>query len=139
MECKINREYLIQSNNYYTYSDMIWTTLPKDVRFIVLEFCGIIKNRNGKYIGQISKTDVRYSLLQSIQKPKDSLGGKVFTGCCIIELRVEFKKIFDDKKYNFCISRIIANDNHSKCSRMIEFIDKWRNGRRISKGHYDCV
>jgi hypothetical protein len=118
---------------------MIWTTLPKDVSMIILDFCGLVKNRNGKYIGQISKNDVRYSMLQSIPKPKDSLCGQVFTGCCIIELRVEFKKKYDNIEYNFIIIRIFANDNHRKCYQMIEFIDKWRKNKRISKGQHEYV
>ena len=115
------------------------TTLPKEVCLIIFEFCGMVKNRNGKYIGQISKTDVRYPLLQTIPKPKDSLGGKVFTGCCIIELRVNINKTIDNNKYHFIISRIFANDNHRKCYQMIEYIDKWRNSIRISKGLYEYV
>ena len=115
------------------------TTLPKEVCLIILEFCGMVKNRNGAYIGQISKTDVRYILLQTIPKPKDSLGGKVFTGCCIIELRVDIKKTIDNMKYDFCIVRVFSNDNLRKCYHMIEYIDKWRNGRRISKGQYEYV
>jgi len=99
----------------------------------------MVKHRNGVYIGQIAKNDVRYSLLQTIPKPKDSLSGKVYTGCCIIELRVDFKKMIDNIKYHFTICRVFANDNHRKCYQMIEFIDKWRNGRRISKGHYEYV
>jgi len=134
MECKIK---INQLNDSCT--DMIWTTLPKEVRFIVLEFCGIVKNRNGKYISQISKTDVRYSLLQSIPKPKDSLDGKVFAGCCIIDLRVEIKKIIDNIKYHFIIIRLIANDNDRKCYKMIEFIDKWCKNKRISKGQYEYI
>lgn len=115
------------------------TALPKEVCLIILEFCGMVKNRNGAYIGQISKTDVRYPLLQTIPKPKDSLGGKVFTGCCIIVLSVDIKKTIDHMKYDFCIVRVFSNDIHRKCYHMIEYIDKWRNGRRISKGQYEYV
>ncbi len=116
-----------------------FATFPKDVCFIILEFCGMVKNRNGKYISQISKTDVRYSLLQSIPRPKDSLGGKVYTGCCIIELRVDFKKTIDNIEYNFIIIRSFANDNDRKCYQMIEFIYKWRKNKRISKGQYEYI
>ena len=124
-----------QENKPTSYMLMNLATLPKEVRLIILEFCGMVKNRNGTYIGQIAKNDVRYSLLQSIPRPNDSLDGKVYSGCCIMEIN----KIIDNNKYNFIICRIFANDNHRKCYQMIEFIDKWKNGKRISKGHYARV
>jgi hypothetical protein len=116
-----------------------WEYLPKEISLIVLEFCGIVKNRNGKYMSQIAKNDVRYSVLLSIRKPRDSLGGKVYSGCCIIELRVDFKKTFDNIEYYFLISRLIAYDNEGKCCKILEFIDKWRKKKRISKGQYEYV
>ena len=102
----------------------VLVTLPKEVCFIILEFCGMVKNRNGKYIRQISKTDVRYSLLQSIPKPKDSLGGKVFTGCCVIELRVDIKKTIENMNYHFSIVRVFANDSTRKCYQMVHLFQK---------------
>lgn len=107
--------------------------LPKEISLIVLEFCGIVKNRNGKYMSQIAKNDVRYSVLLSIRKPRDSLGGKVYSGCCIIELRVDFKKTIDNIEYYFLISRLIANDNEGKCYKILEFIDKWRKKNAFQK------
>ena len=88
------------------------------------EFCGMVKNRNGKYIRQLSKTDVRYSLLQSIPKPKDSLGGKVCTGLYIIELRVDIKKTIENMNYHFSIVRVFANDSTRKCYQMVHLFQK---------------
>lgn len=119
--------------------DMIWKTLPNEVSFIVLEFCGLVKNRNGKYIYQISKTDVRYSVLQTIPKWKDSHGGKVYIGICIYELRVDIKKTINDIKYHFVIFRTFANDSQSKCTYMTECIYKWKKNTRMSKGIYNYI
>ena len=39
-----------------------------DVLYHILSYTGIIKERNGKYMGQIPKTDKRYKLLRKIQR-----------------------------------------------------------------------
>ena len=42
--------------------------LPSDILQQILVYDGTIKRRNGKYMDQLSKTDARYDLLQSIPK-----------------------------------------------------------------------
>lgn len=47
---------------------MDYSTLPKDIEYNILEYSGIVKNRNGCYMFQIPKDDPRYELLQKIPK-----------------------------------------------------------------------
>ena len=42
--------------------------LPIDIIHHILSYNGILKLRNGKYMGQISKSDKRYELLLSIRR-----------------------------------------------------------------------
>jgi len=44
------------------------TVLSMDNILHILSYTGTIKMRNGKYIGQISKTDERYELLRNISR-----------------------------------------------------------------------
>jgi hypothetical protein len=48
----------------------MYSKLPLDIIYHILSYTGIVKLRNGKYIYQISKTDVRYKILDSIPKHK---------------------------------------------------------------------
>ena len=40
--------------------------LPLDIIYRILEYSGIVKNRNGKYMNQISHHDSRYKILENI-------------------------------------------------------------------------
>lgn len=113
--------------------------IPKDVCLIILEFCGMVKNRNGVYIGQIAKNNVIYSQLQSIPTKKDSFDGKVITGSGILELKVDFIKTIDNIKNHFLIYRVISYGNDRKCHSIIETIVKFRKGKLISRGLHECV
>jgi hypothetical protein len=44
--------------------------LPQDVIHHILSYSDAIKWRNGKYMDKIPKTDIRYSMLTTIPKPR---------------------------------------------------------------------
>ena len=45
-------------------------SLPKEVINIILEYAGLIKYRNGKYMNQIQRDDTRYHIFTTIPKFK---------------------------------------------------------------------
>lgn len=47
---------------------MLFSYLPTDIIHHILSYNETLKYRNGKYIGQISKTDERYELLLIISR-----------------------------------------------------------------------
>jgi hypothetical protein len=47
---------------------MLFSSLPIDIIHHILSYNEIVKHRNGKYMGQISKSDKRYELLLKIPR-----------------------------------------------------------------------
>jgi hypothetical protein len=53
--------------------DQLAAILPTDIVHHIVGYTGKLKLRNGKYMGQISKSDPRYVQLNTIPKPLDSI------------------------------------------------------------------
>lgn len=49
---------------------MIFSMLPLELRYYIIEYVGIMKLRNGKYMNQITKDDPRYIMLDTRPEPK---------------------------------------------------------------------
>ena len=47
---------------------MLFSSLPMDIIHHILSYNEVVKLRNGKYMGQIPKTDERYELLLKIRR-----------------------------------------------------------------------
>ena len=58
---------------------MLFSSLPIDIIHYILSYNETLKLRHGKYMGQISQTDARYNLLQSIPKMVLKQSGVPFT------------------------------------------------------------
>ena len=52
----------------YNILAMSFSSLPIDIVDHILSYTGVLKNRNGKYMNQLSKTDERYKMLLTIQR-----------------------------------------------------------------------
>ena len=55
-------------SNNNSHMITLWKQIPNDVLENILSYTGVIKQRNGKYMKQILKTDPRYLLLANIHK-----------------------------------------------------------------------
>jgi len=115
---------------------MDWSTLPREVRLVILEYGGMVKNRNGKFMGQIAQDDPRYAVLQSKPPVRVVMGEQGIVGCGMMVMTADFKRTIDDIQYDFTITRSLAIDYGKKCYMMREVIAKWRNMRRVSFGEY---
>ena len=47
---------------------MLFSSFPIDIVHHIVSYTGVLKLRNGKYMGQILPTDTRYELLRNIPK-----------------------------------------------------------------------
>ena len=108
---------------------MLLSSLPIDIVHHVLPYTGILKLRNGKYMGQISPTDERYKLLRNIPK------------MTLIQSGVPFSSP-GDMMYIFCVSftnkdhylDLIVNEYKSRCRRVtVVYRNDLHHGRTIRR------
>jgi hypothetical protein len=85
----------------------LYRSFPDDVLNIIAEFDGRIKNRNGKYICSIPKTDIRYRVLLTIPTFYYGKINNIFY--CIIDLK--------NTKYRYIIYNIIDKIVYSFCKK----------------------
>jgi len=52
------------------YMKKLWQNLPNEVVYLIMEYNGIIKMRNGKYMNQILNVDNSYNLLLDYTRHK---------------------------------------------------------------------
>ena len=111
---------------------MLFSSLPIDIVHHIVSYTGVLKLRNGKYIGQISLTDTRYELLRNIPK-------------LVLRQCGEPLGQYGHMMYIFCVT--MTNTNHylelvviyskTKCFRVIvTYYNKLHIGRtlRYSRG-----
>ena len=70
--------------------------LPIELKKLIFSYIGIYKLRNGVYMKQIEKNDLRYNLLDKIPKPKINITNN--STIIYIELH-EKNKVYDDGWY----------------------------------------
>jgi hypothetical protein len=110
--------------------NIIWKNTPLEIANNVMEFCGIVKYRNGVYMNQISKKDTRYVVLRTIPtKPLDPWDYRF-----IMYTKVRFPKKIE--KYTFVITHIMGNDENKKCRHVMQIFEKYKGKRAIS--HIVC-
>jgi len=95
------------------YIIMSSLSLPIDNVHHILSYTGAIKLRNGKYMGQISPTDERYNLLQTIPKMTLKQSGVPFSSPG--DMMYIYLVQFTHKDHSI---ELIVNEYKSKCRRV---------------------
>jgi hypothetical protein len=109
----------------------IWKELPREVVFIIIEFCGIVKCRNGKYMYQISTDDVRYNLLQQIPNKVIDTDPLPLPNLIITNLMICFTPFDDGTHFKICRKILIGNEQeYNAC---IQVFRKFKGKRFISQ------
>ena len=61
-------------------------TLPTELNYLVLEYAGKVRIRNGKYMNQIPKDDPRYDILKRLPLKKGSYNMIHNQSCWIVDV-----------------------------------------------------
>lgn len=77
-----------------------WSDVPRDVLHIIMEYDGRLRQRSGKYMNQLMKTDARYDVLMKI--PKADVYTYTLTNH---HIATECYIRFPNKKYKLIIHR----------------------------------
>jgi hypothetical protein len=76
-----------------------WKEIPRDIIYLIIEYDGRFKKRNGVYMTQIPTSDVRYNILRTIPRKK-------FHKFCYYEIKISYRYEtyvhFPSKKYYIC-------------------------------------
>ena len=95
--------------------DNLCKNLPKEIIYSILEYGGIIRKRNNKYMWQISKNDMRYKLLDKI--PRMLLWYKCNTSSHTYVIPFKNRMCYLTKCVNYYCD---TNENYEKLS------DTWK-------------
>lgn len=106
--------------------------LPREVVFIIIEFCGIVKCRNCKYMYQISTDDVRYNLLQQIPNKVINTGPNDLPGLRVTNLMVCFTPL-DNGNHFKLLRKIAIGNGNSTYDACIQVFRKFKGKRFISQ------
>ena len=120
-----------ESTSLHSFCKRIWKELPREVVYIIMEFCGIVKYRNGKYMYQISNDDVRYNLLQQIPDKVIDTEPNDLPGLRVTNLMICFTPL--DNGNHFKLLRKIAIANEQQYDACIQVFRKFKCKRFISQ------
>jgi hypothetical protein len=96
---------------------MLFSSLPTDIIHNILSYNGTLKLRNGKYMGQISKSDKRYELLLKISR-------KIYKICTNYAYFVKVNEFLKITIYLFLYSRPHEYDYKFRGRKVITYLPK---------------
>jgi hypothetical protein len=96
---------------------MLFSSLPTDIIHHILSYNGALKLRNGKYMGQISKSDKRYELLLKISR-------KIYKICTNYAYYVKVNEFLKITIYLFLYSRPHEYDYVFRGRKVITYLPK---------------
>ena len=96
---------------------MLFSSLPTDIIHHILSYNGVLKLRNGKYMGQISKSDKRYELLLKISR-------KIYKICTNYAYYVKVNEFLKITIFLFLYSRPHEYDYYFRGRKVITYLPK---------------